>query len=66
MAAKGEKGVKRPIWLTPEQLEWLDIQVARRRRELFEARAEDEEMQYVSRSSIIRDWIDGEIAKAAS
>lgn len=63
MAAKGEKGVKRPVWLTAEQLEWLDIQAAKKSRAMLESLQEDEEMEFVSRSSIIRDWIDGEIAK---
>lgn len=61
-----EKGEKRPIWLTAEQREWLDIQVAKKRREVFEGLAENEEMPQISRSSIIRDWIDGEIAKVRS
>jgi hypothetical protein len=58
-----EQGQKRPIWLTAEQREWLDIQVARKRRVVFEALQPGEEMPFVSRSSFIRDWIDGEIAK---
>jgi hypothetical protein len=61
-----EQGQKRPIWLTAEQREWLDIEVAKRRREVFEALEPGEEMPQISRSSIIRDWIDGEIAKAAA
>lgn len=57
---------KRPIWLTKEQRRWLDHRVAERRYEVESALEPGQEMPQVSRSTIIREWIDSEIAKAAA
>lgn len=50
---------RRPIWLTNEQLDWLDDQVRRKR---SEERGAGGPVTQISRSSVIREWIDGEIA----
>lgn len=53
---------KRPVWLTPQQIRWLDDQVSAKREEVALNRQEGEEMPQISRSSIIRDWIDAQRA----
>lgn len=51
--------VRRPFWATLEQLEKLDHKVAAERRRVAEvARQAGAENVQVSRSTLIRDWID--------
>lgn len=57
-----EKLFRQPIWFTDAQLDWLDDQVRIARSE--ERRSGDERTQ-ISRSTIIRRWIDTEIGAAA-
>lgn len=55
-----QKLVRRPVWLTPAQIRWLDDQVSARREQVALTREEGVEMPQISRSTIIRDWIDKE------
>lgn len=59
---KGEKIRKVPFWLTNRQINWLDHQKADRITEVAESLEPGQEMEQVSRSTVVREWIDEQIA----